>query len=271
MAVIENSASVKRNSSADPVALVTGGANGIGLATARVLASHGYSVAILDIEPDAAQQCVAALGDRHLAIQCDVSSEADVVRAMAKIRETYGRLDAVVNNAGVGSPHLPTLDQTLGSFERVVQIHLFGTFLVSREAVRLMQEQGAGSIVNISSIAGVLGLPKRNAYGAAKAGIIAMTRSMACEFASIGIRVNAVTPGFVATELVKKLESEGFIDMQKLASRVPMGRLGRPEEIAACVDFLCSPAASYVNGAILGVDGGWAAFGDAGTASDPRF
>jgi len=121
--------------------------------------------------------------------------------------------------------------------------------------------------VNIGSIAGIVGLPRRNAYGAAKAGIASLTRSMACEWASDGIRVNAVAPGFVATALVKKLELDGSVDTPRLERRIPMGRLARPEEIASAILFLSSAAASYITGAILSVDGGWTAFGDAGNAS----
>lgn len=249
------------------VVLITGAADGIGWATAQKFAEAGYAVAILDINEDAAKARAAELGGTHHAVSGDVSVEADVRSAMADIVGRYGRLDAVVNNAGIGSPHIPTLEQSVESFERVLRIHLTGTFAISREAARIMLENGGGAIVNISSIAGVTGLPRRNAYGAAKAGIASMTRSMACEWAGRGIRVNAIAPGFVTTALVQKLEREGSINMAKLESRIPMGRLARPEEIAETILFLSSPAASYITGAVLSVDGGWAAFGDAGPAS----
>jgi NAD(P)-dependent dehydrogenase (short-subunit alcohol dehydrogenase family) len=130
-----------------------------------------------------------------------------------------------------------------------------------------MMAQGGGAILNLASIAGLTGLPKRNAYGAAKAGIIAMTRNMACEWARYGIRVNALAPGFVSTALVQKLEAAGRIDRARLERRIPMGRLAEPAEIAETAWFLCSPAATYVTGSVLSVDGGWHAFGDAGDAS----
>ena len=177
--------------------------------------------------------------------------------------------DALVKNAGIGSPHLPTTEQTLESFYKVLSIHLGGTFLCAREAHPLLKAGGAGAIVNISSIAGVTGLPRRNAYGAAKAGIAMMTRSLACEWAADGIRVNAVAPGFVATALVKKLEADGFVDGPRLQRRIPMARLADPAEIAQAIQFLASKAASYITGTVLSVDGGWAAFGDAGDASSP--
>jgi NAD(P)-dependent dehydrogenase (short-subunit alcohol dehydrogenase family) len=247
------------------VALITGGAHGIGLATAERFVAGGYKVVLLDIDADKAQSRVDA-GQATMAVGCDVSSEESVGSAIGAVTDRFGRIDAVVNNAGVGSGHKPTLDQDADEFSRVLNIHLRGTFLVSREAIRVMAPAGSGSIVNLSSIAGVVGLPKRNAYGAAKAGISQMTKSMACEFASSGIRVNAVAPGFVLTSLIMKLRDDGFVDVGKLASRTPLGRLAEPREIAETIFFLSSPAASYVTGAVLSVDGGWAAYGDAGPA-----
>lgn len=248
------------------IVAITGAGDGIGWATAQVFAGHGYRVALLDVNVDGASTRAAELGDGHAGIRCDVSKEADVRAAFGAIAEQFGDLDVLVNNAGIGSPHLPTSQQTVESFERILSIHLTGTFLCSREAFSVMATRQAGSIVNISSIAGLSGLPRRNAYGAAKAGIAAMTRSMACEWASMGIRVNAVAPGFVATALVKKLEADGFVDKPRLQRRIPMGRLAEPKEIAEAIYFLGSATASYVTGAVLSVDGGWTAFGDAGDA-----
>jgi NAD(P)-dependent dehydrogenase (short-subunit alcohol dehydrogenase family) len=250
-----------------PVVVITGAGDGIGWAAAQMFAGKGYRVALVDIDADSASQKAAQLGQGHVAVGCDVSKEADVRAAFAAIEQRLGGVDALVNNAGIGSPHLPTTEQTVESFERILGIHLTGTFLFSREAYPLMVRRGGGSIVNISSIAGVSGLPRRNAYGAAKAGIASMTKSMACEWAATGIRVNAVAPGFVATALVKKLEADGFVDTPRLRRRIPMGRLARPEEIAEAIYFLSSKAASYITGTILSVDGGWTAFGDAGDAS----
>ncbi|MFP1632717.1 SDR family NAD(P)-dependent oxidoreductase [Zhengella sp. ZM62] len=254
------------DNSATRVAVVTVGADGVGLATARRFMAAGYEVAILDIDGDKAQGRLEE-GAASFALACDVACESSVQEAIAAITARFGRIDAVVNNAGIGSGHKPTLEQDAEEFTRVLDVHLRGTFLVSRETARIMMNGGGGSIVNLSSIAGVVGLPRRNAYGAAKAGISQMTKSMACEFAAKGIRVNAVAPGFVKTALVLKLRDEGFVDFDKLASRTPMGRLAEPEEIAETIHFLSSPAASYVTGAVLSVDGGWAAFGDAGLAS----
>ena len=252
-----------------PVALVTGAANGIGWATASRFAEGGYRVVLADIEADAVKARAGELGDGHIAVACDVASEADVLKMFERIRAECGRLDAVVNNAGIGNPHLPTLEQTAENFSRIVDIHLKGTFMISREAFRMMSEAGGGTIVNLNSIAGVAGLPRRNSYGAAKAGVGQLTKMMACEFASKGVRVNAVAPGYTATALVMKLRDEGFIDTRRLAARTPLGRLARPAEIAEVIFFLSSPASSYVTGVTLNVDGGWTAFADAGEAATP--
>lgn len=251
-----------------PVALVTGAADGIGWATARAFAGAGHRVVLADLRAEGVTMRALELGPDHLSLGCDVANEADVVRLLAEVAYRCGRLDAVVNNAGIGSPHVPTAQQGADEFERVLRVHLSGTFLVSREAYKLVAPPrgGGGAIVNVSSIAGLGGLPRRNAYGAAKAGIAAMTRSMACEWAASGVRVNAVAPGYVETALVRKLADEGSVDEGRLRRRIPMGRLARPEEIAAAILFLCSPAASYVTGAVLSVDGGWMAFSDAGDA-----
>ena len=249
-----------------PVVAITGAGDGIGWATSKAFARNGYLVALLDIDAHSASARAAELGKEHVGIRCDVSKETDVRASFGTIAERFGGLDALVNNAGVGSPHLPTSEQTVDSFEKILGIHVVGTFLCSREAHSLMSARHAGSIVNISSIAGLTGLPRRNAYGAAKAGIASMTKSMACEWASVGVRVNAVAPGYVATALVKKLESEGYVDTPRINRRIPMGRLARPEEIAEAIVFLSSNLASYITGIVLSVDGGWTAFGDAGDA-----
>ena len=250
-----------------PTILITGAADGIGWATAQLFAANGYRVALADLRADAATARATELGPQHLAIPCDVAEEKSVIAMMQSVAETFTRLDAVVNNAGISSAHLPSTEQPMEEFDRVLRIHLNGTFCTSREAYKLMQPHGGGAIVNISSIAGLSGLPRRNAYGAAKAGIASMTRSMACEWASAGIRVNAIAPGYVATAMVEKLVADGFINGKQLERRIPLGRLAKPDEIAQAIFFLCSPAASYITGVTLNVDGGWMAYGAAGDAS----
>ena len=175
--------------------------------------------------------------------------------------------DVLVNNAGIGDSHLPTLEQGLDAFRKVLDVHLAGTFVMSREVAKGMVARGSGAIVNLSSIAGLTGLPKRNAYGAAKAGVVAMTRAMACEWAGKGVRVNAVAPAFVETALVKKLADAGRVDLPTIRRRTPIGRLIAAEEVASAIVFLASPEASGITGIVLPVDGGWTAFGDFGDAS----
>jgi NAD(P)-dependent dehydrogenase (short-subunit alcohol dehydrogenase family) len=193
-----------------------------------------------------------------------VAVEADVRALIDACVERFGRIDVLVNNAGNGDQPHPTIHQSVDAFDRLLGIHVRGTFLACREAARVMLAQRSGAIVNLGSIAGLAGIPARNAYGAAKAGIAAMTRSLACEWARYGIRVNAVAPGYVATELVETLKRNGQMNLQSIERRTPMGRLARPDEIARAIGFLASDAASYITGTVLSVDGGWHAYGAAG-------
>lgn len=242
-------------------ALVTGAATGIGFAIARLLAERGARVVLNDVDLDAARAAAASIGPRHLAIQADVSNEGEVGRMVDEAAMVFGGVDILVNNAGVGGGAVPTLAQSLAVFERTLAIHVNGTFLVSKAVAARMAQNGGGSIVNLGSIAGQVGVPVRTAYSVAKAGVAMMTRVLACEWAGLGIRVNAVAPGYVRTRLVAKLIADGRLDPARIRVRTPLGRMAEPEEIARIVAFLASDEASYVTGAVVPVDGGYSAFG----------
>lgn len=258
-----------------PVAIVTGAADGIGWATAQQLAAQGWRVALLDLRPDAVVQRAAELGAQHLGLACDVTEAQSVRAAVAAVVQRWGRVNALVNNAGIGDQTAPTLEQTAEAFDRVLAVHLRGSFLMSQQVLAQMAQQprdargNRGAIVNIGSIASFGGIPGRNAYCAAKAGVLGMTRALATEWARSGIRVNAVAPGYVATALVASLAQKGAIDGQAVAQRTPLGRMAEPAEIAQAIVFLASAAASYITGATLPVDGGWTALGAPEAALGP--
>jgi len=249
------------------VAVITGGASGIGWALAQKLTGAGYSICILDLDAASATNRASGLGADHAGYACDVSDEARVNDVFAAAHERFGRIDLLINNAGITGATQPTIEQDMAYFDRITRVIVNGTFNCSRAAYKAMVGNGGGAIVNVGSIAGLLGLPRRNAYGSAKAGVHSMTRALACEWASVGIRVNAVAPGYILTPMVKSLVDKGAADVGRLSRRIPMGRLGTPEEVADAILFLASDAARYVTGSILSVDGGWAAFGDSGDAS----
>ncbi len=252
---------------ASPTTLVTGGADGIGWAIARRFAVAGHAVAIADIDGGRAAARAAELGPAHLGLACDVADPDSVAATCERVAATLGTPDVLVNNAGIGDVNVPTVEQDAGHFRRVLDVHLAGTFLMSQRVATAMIAGGrGGAIVNLASIAAFAGLPRRNAYGAAKAGIVALTRNMACEWAAAGIRVTAVAPGYVETELVRGLVAQGLLDPDLIRRRTPMGRMIAPTEIAEAVWFLASPAASAITGTVLTVDAGWSAFGAAGDA-----
>jgi NAD(P)-dependent dehydrogenase (short-subunit alcohol dehydrogenase family) len=244
------------------VAIVTGGASGIGWAIASHLALRGARVVLLDIGAAAAPRA-RELGPCHLGLDCDVTSEPQVIAAVEHVLQHMGRVDMLVNNAGIAEQALPTIEQSFATFHRILSTNLGGAFLMAREVGRHFVAQRRGAIVNIASIAGINGHPGRNAYGASKAGVAAMTRAMAAEWGPLGIRVNAVAPGYVMTELVQRLQAEGALDLASCVAATPLRRCASSHEIAEVVGFLLSDAASYITGVTLPVDGGWTAVGAA--------
>lgn len=250
------------------VAIVTGAASGIGWALSRKFAEAGYAVCLFDIDGDAAKKRASELAGHHEGYGCDVSDEAQVARAFTAVGERFGRLDVLVNNAGIVGAQEPSTEQDMQYFDRITKVIVNGTFLCSRAAYPAMAARNSGAIVNVGSVVGLAGFPRKNAYGVAKAGVHSLTRALACEWAAQGIRVNAVAPGYIATSMVQGLIDKGQVDSGRLSRRIPMGRLGKPEEVADAILFLASDSARYITGSILSVDGGWAAFGDAGNASE---
>ncbi|MBX9613893.1 MAG: SDR family oxidoreductase [Burkholderiales bacterium] len=257
------------------VAIVTGAAVGIGWATAQQFAAQGWCVAMLDMNHEAVVQRAEELGPQHMGLVCDVTQSESVRVAVGAVVQRWGRVDALINNAGISDQTAPTLEQTVEAFDRVLAVHLRGGFLMAQQVLAQMVQQlrdahgNRGAIVNIGSIASLGGIPGRNAYCAAKAGVLGMTRALATEWARSGIRVNAVAPGYVATSLVAALAEKGAIDGQAVALRTPLGRMAEPAEIAQAIVFLASPAASYIAGASLPVDGGWTALGAPEAALGP--
>ncbi|MDR5652782.1 SDR family NAD(P)-dependent oxidoreductase [Ruixingdingia sedimenti] len=241
------------------VAVITGAASGIGLQCARDFAAAGARVAVNDLDPAKVQAVAAEIG--AMPLPGDVTDEAVVKALVARVAGEWGRIDYLVNCAGIADEMKPTLDQDIDRWQRVLDVSLRGSYLMARECGRAMTAARSGVIVNLSSIAGLVGLPGRNAYSAAKAGLAMMTRGLAAEWGGHGIRVNAIAPGYIDTPMVEGLLSRGRIGTEGILRRTPLGRFGQPAEISAAIQFLCSPAASYVTGVTLAVDGGYSAFG----------
>jgi NAD(P)-dependent dehydrogenase (short-subunit alcohol dehydrogenase family) len=249
---------------AGKVALVTGGGGGIGRASAKAFAEAGAAVVIVDLDEKlavSAEKELHAAGHTATAVTCDVADADQVAGMMARVVSTYGRLDAAFNNAGINTDNAPLLEIPDDEFEQVMNVNVRGVWNCMKAEIRQMLSQGSGAIVNCSSIGGMVGSKGRAAHSASKFAVIGLTRAAALDYASQGIRINAVCPGIIgntpmATRVTKNYDPE---IVKQMVAAEPIGRLGEPAEIAAAVVWLCSPAASFMVGHAMAVDGGFLA------------
>ena len=242
------------------VALVTGAAKGMGLATARMFAESGASVVLADLDGDLAAreaERIVAEGGTAIGVACDVADEAQVAATVDRAVAEYGRLDMAFNNAGIQVPPSDAADEPVEHFERVTAVNQRGVWACMKHELRVMREQGSGAIVNCSSLGGLVGLPQRAAYHGTKHAVLGMTKSAGVEYAPRGIRINAVCPGTIDTPMVADMLEGQAEAMAEIMKQQSIGRLGRAEEVAAAVLWLCSPGASFVIGVGLPVDGGF--------------
>jgi NAD(P)-dependent dehydrogenase (short-subunit alcohol dehydrogenase family) len=241
------------------VALVTGGASGIGRVAAQALAREGASVLVSDIETEGLRQTVRLItdaGGQAAFTITDVTQSAQVKEMLAGVKRAFGKLDFALNNAGIDGDRARTADYSEETWAHVVNVNLTGVFLCMKYEIPLLLENGGGTIINMSSVAGVTGFVAHSAYTASKHGVIGLTKTAALEYAKHGIRVNAICPCYTRTPMVERIVNAEPALAEKLISRIPMGRLGAPEEIAAAVVYLCSESGAFINGHSLIMDGG---------------
>jgi NAD(P)-dependent dehydrogenase (short-subunit alcohol dehydrogenase family) len=251
-----------------PTAIITGAAQGIGRRTAELFAASGYSLVLIDLHStaataDSAHNLAPPTTNSHASVILeftgDITDEAFVTESIAAIHRRFERIDVLVNNAGI-SHIAPAETITAAAFRRVVEVNLVAPFLLARAAGSIMLAQHSGSIINIASIAGLFGVSDRAAYNASKHGLVGLTRTLAAEWGGRGVRVNAVCPGWVKTEMDHADQARGTYTDADITDRIPMGRFASPDDIARAVLFLANPAQSgFINGHTLTVDGGWTA------------
>jgi len=249
-------------SNARPVAVVTGGAQGIGRRTSELLAERGFSVAIIDLqEPKATVQVIEAGRGEVLWFAGDICRDEIVDQFARKVLDRFGRVDVLVNNAGI-SLICPAEDTTAAEYRRVMEVNLVAPFLLARAFGRNMLAAKKGSIINVASIAGLVAVSDRAAYNASKHGLVGLTRTLAAEWGGRGVRVNAVCPGWVKTEIDAADQARGTYTDGDITQRVPMGRFASPDDVARAIAFLADDTQSgFVNGHTLTVDGGWSSDG----------
>lgn len=243
--------------------VVTGAASGIGLGSARLFSQEGAEVCVADIDAVSLARAWSDLPpDRR--IKLDVTSEDDCERLAGQANATLGDIDGLLHCAGVSDIVAPALEIAAEQWQKIVDVNLRGTFLVCRAVGRVLVQRGLGSIVTTASVNGLNGIPRRHAYGPAKAAVAQLTRTLACEWGAAGVRVNALAPTYVATPMIDRLASEGKIDLDRLARRTPMGRIATVDDVGQAAAFLLSDRSSYITGVVLPVDGGWTAYGGPG-------